>query len=69
MLLKNVITGKSLKIRGRNGMFVFLLGLTLALASSALAECPDVGITALASNRSVVLRCRYINTFFQGNLA
>jgi len=28
-----------------------LLGFTFALASSALAECPDVGITALASNR------------------
>ena len=58
MLVKNVIRGcaKSL-IRGRNGMFVFLLGFTLALASSAFAECPHVGITALASNRYVVLRC------------
>ena len=38
-------------IRGRDTMFVLLLGFTLALASSALGECPDVGITVLASNR------------------
>ena len=56
MLLKHdevfVITGSAkCIIRGRNTMFVFLLGFTFALASSALAECPEVGITALASNR------------------
>ena len=50
-------------------MFVLLLGFTFALASSALAECPDVGITALASNRYGSLKRRMrciISAFARG---
>ena len=50
-------------------MFVSLLGFTFALASSALAECPDVGITALASNRYGSLKRRMrciISAFARG---
>ena len=32
-------------------MFFLLLGFSLSLASTALAGCPDVGITTLASDR------------------
>ena len=38
-------------VRGTPRMLVLFLGVTFALASTALAECPDVGISAQASDR------------------
>ena len=38
-------------VREKPKMLVLFLGVTFTLASTALAECPDVGISAQASDR------------------
>ena len=38
-------------VRGTPRMLGLFLGVTFVLASTALAECPDVGISAQASDR------------------